>query len=142
MTRRKAASKLENMKTFTAPALDKAWPESAQATHQQFSKQIELLNKAMDKLKRQLELDSKTSSKPPSTDEKKGKARCKRRSSWRLRGGQKGYIGSTRERLEPDKVIVCEPQEERCSCSGEWVAREQKSVLQLIDLPEIKSHVR
>jgi len=130
------------MKTFTPPALDESWPESAQAAHQQFSKQIELLNKAMDKLKRQLELDSTTSSKPPSTDEKKGKARRKRRSSGRSKGGQKGHTGSTRERLEPDEVIVCEPQAERCACGGEWIAREQKSLLQVTDLPEIKPHVR
>ncbi len=68
-------------------------------------------------LRRQLGLDSRNSSKPPSTDSPFAKAAPKslRRRSGRKPGGHPGHPGTTLRQVEtPDEVLVHEPH----SCAG------------------------
>ena len=86
------------------PKPDETWPASALAAHQVMSAHIEKLTSAVDELQRQLKLNSRTSSKPPSSDRERRPAKKKKKTG-RARGAQKGHKGSTRVLLEPDEVI-------------------------------------
>jgi len=101
------------------------------------SAHIEKLTSTVDELQRQLKLNSRTSSKPPSSDRERRPAKKKKKTG-RARGAQKGHKGSTRVLLEPDEVINCEPIDAHCSCGGSWVERESFKRLQITDLPQIK----
>ena len=63
-------------------------------------------------LQERLKLDSKNSSKPPSSDGPGRGNRAQRRASDRLRGAQKGHKGTSRAMLdetEVDQIIDCLP---------------------------------
>jgi len=126
------------------PKSDETWPESALAAHQvmtnyieKMGKQLKELTSAVDELQRQLKLNSKTSSKPPSSDRERRPPKTKKKSE-RAKGGQKGHKGSTRVLLEPDEVVNCKPIDAHCDCGGAWVERETFSRLQVTELPEVK----
>ena len=122
------------------PKPDETWSASALAAHQVMSAQIEKLMSTVDELQRQLKLNSRTSSKPPSSDRERRPAKKKKKTG-RTKGAQKGHKGSTRVLLEPDEVINCEPIDAHCSCGGSWVERESFKRLQITDLPQIKPTV-
>ena len=119
------------------PTPDESWSESAKHAHQvmldrlnetsaqleKMNKQVELLTGLVDQLQRQLKLNSKTSSKPPSSDRERRALKPKKKSD-RTKGGQKGRKGSTRVLLEPHEVIQCEPIDAQCDCGGSWVGRD------------------
>jgi len=99
------------MSQFDLPTPDETWSESALHSHQvmtkklkEMSEQVELLTGLVDQLQRQLKLNSKTSSKPPSSDRERRIPKPKKKSG-RAKGGQKGRKGSTRILLEPHEVI-------------------------------------
>jgi len=87
-------------------------------THQQ--QQLAELQQQIAWLHERLKLDSKTSSKPPSSDGPGSGNRAQRRASGRKRGAQKGHAGSYRALLEEaqvDQVIDC-PVAEVCECGA------------------------
>jgi len=108
---------------------------------------IENLTQQIEKLKFSLDLDSKTSSKPPSTDllrksEKAKKSEDAPRSEEkkRLPGGQPGHQGKTRQGFaQIDRIEILKP----CSCSNcgqtelsnEPVVVETQQVAQLVSKP-------
>ena len=129
------------------PKPDETWPESALAAHQvmsdhieQMSKQLKKLTSAVDKLQRQLKLNSKTSSKPPSSDRERRASKTKKKNE-RTKGAQKGHKGNTRVLVEPDEVVNCKPIDAHCDCGGAWVERETFRRLQVTELPEVKAVV-
>jgi len=93
------------------PQSDEIWPASALAVHQvmrahieKMSEQLEKLTSTVDELQCQLKLNSRTSSKPPSSDRERRPAKKKKKTG-RAKGAQKGHKGSTRVLFEPDEVI-------------------------------------
>ena len=110
-------------------------------------KVIEQLQLEIKKLNNSLNLDSKTSSKPPSTDLLKKSEKAKEsedspRSDEKKRhpGGQPGHQGKTRKGFARiDRIEILEPS--RCSHCGqtefldEPVAVETQEVAQLVDKP-------
>ena len=101
------------------------WPEEVKALLHPINeliesqgKQIKRLQVENEKLQERLNLNSKNSSKPPSTDQNpKKKKKSKKRSTGRSKGGQKGHKGSQRELVTSDEVyeqiISLSPCEER-----------------------------
>lgn len=96
-------------------------------------------------LRRRLGLDSRNSSKPPSTDSPFAKPAPKslRRRSGRQPGGQPGHPGTTLRQVEtPDEVVVHEPH----SCSGCGAGLDGRPVTgitrrQVFDLPPVTVQV-
>lgn len=82
---------------------------------------IEALSEKILRLQEQLRLNSRNSSKPPSSDGPgQGGHRAARRASGRQRGAQPGHKGHYREMLGPERVTQvheCRPPEE-CECGG------------------------
>ena len=121
------------------PKPDETWPESAIKANQTLVEIVTKLSEQVDELQRQLKLNSKTSSKPPSTD--RNRRPTKKSRSGRAKGGQQGHKGSTRSLVEPDEVIHCQPSDEHCSCGGAWVGREAFTRIQVTDILEIQPTV-
>jgi transposase len=91
-----------------------------------------------------LEKNSKTSSKPPSSDEEKPKPnQSLRGKSGKPPGGQLGHKGQTREPVIPDEVKQCLPEKE-CSHCGTVLDVTQSECVearQEVEIPPIKAHV-
>ena len=103
---------------------------------------VGILQKRVEKIEEQLNLNSDTSSKPPSSDqprrkrEKKGKL-----PSGKKRGGQPGHKGSRRQPKPPDQVNefrVHKP--EACCHCGEVLRGEDANPYrwQVTDIPPVK----
>lgn len=94
-------------------------------------------------LEEQVKLNSRNSSKPPSSDAPGRPNRAQRRASGRKRGAQKGHPGAYRELLassEVDAVHPCEPPSS-CEC-GAVVQRRGKPLRhQVFDAPPVKPRV-
>ncbi len=96
----------------------------------------------------QASLNSKNSSKPPSTDQKtvrkKKKDKAVRPRKKRRQGGQPGHEGHARKLLpedQVDEVVVCPPPD-RCDCGGRiWTPDKIPHRHQVFELPEIQPHV-
>jgi transposase len=141
------------MSDLTLPTPDETWSESAKRAHETFvniiteqsqqlakqGQQLTELTQQLEQLKRHIKLTSETSSKPPSSD--RGKRLPKKPKSSRSKGAQKGHIGKTRARVEPDKIIECAEIAEACDCGGSWRQSEQFSSFQVTELPPIKPYV-
>jgi Family of unknown function (DUF6444) len=106
--------------------------------------QIEQLREQMALLQERLKLDSRNSSKPPSSDGPGSGNRAQRRASQRKRGAQKGHPGSYRAVLpetEVTSVQDCAPPPV-CECGGA-VAPQGKPVRhQVFDIPPVVAEVR
>src|SRR5579859_6031521 len=70
----------------------------------------------IEELERRLGKDSHNSSKPPSSDGLRRKAREKRKKSEKRSGGQQGHLGHTLSQVaEPDRVLMHRPEKcENC----------------------------
>lgn len=96
----------------------------------------------VEQLEEQLELNSSNSSRPPSQDSLKQRAKRKKKSSsGRKRGAQPGHSKHQREALAEDQVNEIQRfyPPGRCACGGEVepeVAASQRH--QVFDLPEVK----
>jgi transposase len=95
-------------------------------------------------LQERVNLDSKNSSKPPSSDGPGRGNRAQRRASQRQRGAQPGHKGHTRAMLdesEVDRVIECKP-EAVCEC-GAAVEVEMDSPQrhQVFEVPPLRAQV-
>ena len=89
-------------------------------------------------LQERLKLDSRNSSKPPSSDGP-ASSRAQRRVSARKRGAQKGHPGSFRALLpeaEVDAVYDCAPPAV-CECGGAVAARGKPFRHQVFDVPPV-----
>jgi len=98
---------------------------------------------ALALLQEKLKLNSRNSSKPPSSDGPLGPNRAARRASVRKRGAQKGHPGSYRELLpeaEVDAVHECPPPD-RCECGSGVQVRGQALRHQVFDVPEVRARV-
>ena len=116
------------------------------------STQVELLrqqlvhrDELLAVLQERLKLDSKNSSKPPSSDGPgSGGNRAQRRASERKRGAQKGHKGSYRALLDEsqvDNVFDCKPVEV-CDCGAAVVVLDDEPVRhQVFDVPPVKPQV-
>lgn len=94
-------------------------------------------------LQERVKLDSKTSSKPPSSDGPGSGNRVQRRASGRKRGAQKGHPGSYRALLEEaqvEQVIECRPPEV-CECGGAVRADGEPRRHQVVDAPVVRARV-
>jgi hypothetical protein len=94
-------------------------------------------------LQERVKLDSKTSSKPPSSDGPASGNRAQRRASGRKRGAQKGHLGSFRALLEEeqvDQVVDCPPPEV-CECGGAVRLEGEPMRHQVFDAPLVRAQV-
>ena len=94
-------------------------------------------------LQGRLKLDSKNSSKPPSSDgPDRGGNRMQRQASERKPGAQKGHKGSNRALLDEsqvDHVFDCKPVEV-CGCGAAVVVLADEPVRhQVFDVPPVKA---
>ena len=89
-------------------------------------------------LQERLKLDSKNSSKPPSSDGPASGNRAQRRASARKRGAQPGHKGSCRALLDEtavDQIIECRPAEV-CDCGAAVVVLGDEPIRhQVFDVP-------
>jgi len=102
------------------------------------------LREQMALLQERLKLDSRNSSKPPSSDGPGGSNRAQRRTSERKRGAQKGHAGSYRALLaeaEVASVHDCLPPPV-CECGGAVAAHGKPSRHQVFDIPPVVAEVR
>jgi transposase len=94
-------------------------------------------------LQEQLKLDSRNSSKPPSSDGPGAGNRAQRRASQRKRGAQKGHPGSYRTMLPQEQVhevVECAPPE-LCECGAAVAVQGQPRRHQVFELPPLQPQV-
>ncbi len=100
---------------------------------------FEALQKRVEELSKQVEKNSRNSSKPPSSDGLKKGAAQPRKPGERPPGGQPGHKGSTRQMVEhPDQTIHLQPSLSTCDC-GLAISLSDAFVIerrQQIELPE------
>ena len=96
-------------------------------------------------LEEQVKLNSRTSSKPPSSDGPGGGSRPSKPKSGRKVGAQPGHKGSFRAMLPSDQVgqqVLCRPEPQCALCKSEVVVDEDKAIRhQVFDLPPITPEV-
>ena len=95
-------------------------------------KTIERLEKRVQELEEQLNLNSKNSSKPPSTDKKKNKQAPKG-------GAKEGHAGHFRKLLPQEKVTkrVISPLTACPHCGSKNLKKKPSQILQQVELPDI-----
>jgi transposase len=110
---------------------------------QRLESQIEELSMQVHELLGRLAKDSRTSSKPPSTDGYAKKTKSLRQKSGKKPGGQVGHPGSTRCLVEhPDEIVVLHPKRcSQCQNSLQGLAAQECERRQVVELPEIKAKV-
>lgn len=94
-------------------------------------------------LNERVKLNSRNSSKPPSSDGPGAGNRAQRRANARRRGAQKGHPGSFRALLDEsqvDRVVECAPAPV-CECGAAVVAEGQPLRHQVFDVPPVKAQV-
>jgi transposase len=108
------------------------------------SLQIEQLREQVAIVQERLKLDSRNSSKPPSSDGPGRVNRAQRRASERKRGAQKGHPGSLRK-LVPEAEVTsvqdCRPSSV-CECGGAVAAKGKPVRHQVFDIPPVVPEVR
>ena len=111
---------------------------------QSMALQIDQLREQMAWLQERLKVDSRNSSKPPSSDGPGGGNRAQRRASQRKRGAQQGHPGSYRALLdeaEVDAVHHCVPIEV-CECGGPVSVQGKPVRHQVFDIPPVQPEVQ
>ena len=119
----------------------KAENAALKAENQALRAENQALKERLQQIEERLGLNSKNSSKPPSSDTNK-KSRLGSLKN-RSRGGQSGHKGHHREQWPEDQaeVIACPPQE-TCSCGGNVVITGKPYIHESFELPEIQPLVR
>ena len=106
---------------------------------------IALLMERVKVLEERVNLDSKNSSKPPSSDGPASGNRAQRRASQRKRGAQAGHKGSYRALLEEsqvDQIIDCQLAEV-CDCGAAVESMADEPIRhQVFDVPPVKARVQ
>jgi transposase len=109
---------------------------------EQQQKQLQEQQKQIDELKQQLALNSRNSSKPPSSDGFSGKPLTKslRKKSGKKSGGQKGHPGRTlKVSIAPD--VITDLKISRCDTCGLDLSEIEPTAIekrQVIDIPPFK----
>jgi len=123
-------------------------PQTVQACHTVIRESWDLLHEMRQRLlvlEEQVQLNSRTSSKPPSSDGPGRGARPSKPKSGRKVGAQPGHKGSFRAMLPSDQVdqqVVCPPQPQCTLCHGDVIVDEDKAIRhQVFDLPPITPQV-
>ena len=101
------------------------------------------LKQRIQVLEEKLHTNSRNSSRPPSTDQKKGKPPKPRASSGRHAGSQPGHAGHSRTLLPPEQVTHaydCHP-DRTCGCGGAVRISHLAWRHQVIDLPAMMPQV-
>lgn len=94
-------------------------------------------------LEERVHLDSKNSSKPPSSDGPGKPNRAQRRASQRKRGAQPGHKGYSRAMLdesEVDRLVDCKPAAV-CECGGPVELADQPQRHQVYEVPPMRAQV-
>ena len=110
--------------------------EQCHAVIDQLAEELQALRLAVAVLTERVTLNSRNSSKPPSSDGPGRGERGGRPGSDRKRGAHKGHTGSFRALLpeaQLDRVLQCLPPQ-RCQCGGEIVAKGEPRRHQVFDL--------
>ena len=106
--------------------------------------EVSQLREQMAWLQERLKVDSRNSSKPPSSDGPGSGNRAQRRASQRKRGAQKGHPGAYRELLpetKVDGVHDCAPPE-LCACGGAVGVQGKPVRHQVFDIPPVTPEVQ
>ena len=124
-----------------------ALPQSLAECHALILTQAELLGtlpSQVQVLQERVNLNSRNSSKPPSSDGPGGANRAQRRASQRKRGAQPGHKGHSRALLdesEVDRVIDCRvPPVCECGGSVQWDGQPPRRH-QVFDVPPMRAQV-
>ena len=132
--------------TIATPAAT-ALPQSLEQCHELIHVLVQNLAALQDQvaaLQERATLNSKNSSKPPSSDGPSVRKGRVYKSSGRKRGAQKGHTGTYRELLDPEQVdglIDCRPPAQ-CACGGALQIAGQPYRHQVVDMaPSAKSLV-
>jgi hypothetical protein len=123
-------------------------PESVVECHQvidSLAAQNAVLTEQLNVVLERLSLNSRNSSKPPSSDGPGGSGmnRAQRRASGRKRGAQKGHPGAWREMAPAEQVKDVHecPPPEQCECGGAVQQRGKPWRHQVFDIPPIQAQV-
>lgn len=126
---------MKPLPTLTTEAPLPATVEACHAVIREMKQRLQVLEE-------QVKLNSRTSSKPPSSDGPGRGARPSKPKSGRSVGAQPGHKGSFRAMLPSDAVdqqVVCRPEPQCPQCSGEVVIDNDKAIQhQVFDLPPVK----
>ncbi|WP_298231356.1 IS66 family transposase, partial [uncultured Azohydromonas sp.] len=128
------------------PGGEVAKPETVAQCHEVIAllvQQVAELRPQNALLLERLQLSSRNSSKPPSSDGPAAGNRAQRRASARKRGAQKGHPGSYRAMLpeqQVSEVVECAPRA-LCECGAAVVVQGQPRRHQLFELPAIQAQV-
>lgn len=101
------------------------------------------LREQMKLLQERLKLDSRNSSKPPSSDGPGGGNRAQRRASARRRGAQVGHAGKFRALLDEsqvDRIVECPPPSV-CECGAPVELAGKPLRHQVFDVPPVKAQL-
>lgn len=136
------------MKPTPTLSTEPALPATLEACHTVIRESWDLmqeLRQRLQVLEEQVKLNSRTSSKPPSSDGPGRGARPSKPKSGRSVGAQLGHKGSFRAMLPSDEVdqqVLCRPEPQCPQCSGEVIIDNDKAIQhQVFDLPPIKPQV-
>ena len=113
------------------------------AQNQLLSAQLALLQERIKPLEARLKLNSRNSSKPPSSDGlAKPAPKSLRLAGQRPVGGQKGHEGNTlRQSVQVDEVVT-HPGSAAClACQGPWARYEVMERRQVFELPVLRAQV-
>ena len=133
------------MKPTPTDSTEPPLPATVEACHTVIRESWDLMQEMRQRLQaleEQVKLNSRTSSKPPSSDGPGGRgSRPAKPKSGRKVGGQPGHKGSFRAMLPSDQVdqqVLCRPAPQCALCKGEVVVDEDKAIRhQVFDLPPI-----
>ena len=129
-----------------APGPDQSRPETVAQCHEVIAQLVahnSRLQQQIAALEERLKLDSRNSSKPPSSDGPGRGKRAKRRVSGRRRGGQPGHRGTFRALLpegEVDRIAECLPAAV-CDCGGTVEVDAEAVRHQVFDVPPVRARV-
>ena len=115
-----------------------------EAENAALSVQVTALLARVAELEARLGMNSRNSSKPPSTDPPNVAARPKRPPSGRKRGGQPGHMGTTRSLLPPEKVArIFDLKPENCDrCTAKLHGDDPRPLrCQVTDVPPVEPDV-
>lgn len=117
------------------------WPLQQQV--QDLMAQMAVMQERIKQLEGRLALNSKNSSKPPSSDAlNKPAPKSLRVAKENTTGGQKGHPGSTLSQVaQPDKVVVHEVPDQCQACRCELPFAYVAETRQVFDLPEVQYEV-
>ena len=109
---------------------------------QEMMKRIDAMQEVIDELRGRLALNSKNSSKPPSSDGFKPAPKSLRLGSQRPTGGQKGHPGSTlRQVARPDEIITHDVPNQCPACQRDLRFAYVGETRQVFDLPPLRFKV-